>query len=53
VNHVCFLTLLISVNLNENTSWFRHPDRWKGLERYFKWQCGELELEQMELNYEN
>lgn len=37
----------------DGTGWFRHPDRWKGLEKYFKWQCGELELEQMELNYEN
>lgn len=40
----------LGVESADGTGWFRHPDRWRSLENFFKWQNGELELKQMELN---
>lgn len=40
----------LGVESTDGTGWFRHPDRWRGLEKFFKWQSGEIQLEQMEFS---
>lgn len=39
----------LGVESCDGTGWFRHPDRWKGLEKYFMIENGEMEEPQLEL----
>ena len=40
----------LGVESTDGTGWFRHPDRWKALEKFFRWQNGEIKLEQLEFD---
>jgi hypothetical protein len=39
----------LGVESCDGTGWFRHPDRWRGLEKYFMIESGEMVEPQLEL----